>query len=622
MSIATSQWQDIARQLRVDSIRTSSAAKSGHPTSAMSAADVMTVLMTKYLKYDFEHPENPNNDHLIFSKGHASSLLYAMYRAAGVITDDEMMSYRKLGSRLQGHPTPQIPWVDVATGSLGQGLPIGVGVALAGKFLDKLPYTVWVLCGDSEIAEGSIWEAFDKASHYELNNLVAIIDMNRLGQRGETAHGWDSALYAARARAFGWHAIEIDGHDFEQIDAALGAAQAHSDGPVAIIARTMKGRGVSIMEDKPGFHGKALDDEQTRSAIAELGGQSSITFDVQEPPSATPSSTGQTAELSLPRYEVGKTVATRQAYGDALKAVGAARPDVVVTDAEVSNSTMSEVFKNEFPERFFEMFIAEQQMLATAVGFSVRGYVPFASTFGAFMSRAYDFIRMAAISRANIRLCGSHAGVSIGEDGPSQMALEDLAMMRAIHDSTVLYPCDGNQTAHLVAAMADQQGISYLRTSRGATTVIYGPDETFPIGGSKVVRQSDTDRATIVGAGITLHEALKAHDTLAQEGLNVRVIDMYSVKPIDYATLHESLLVTDGRLVVVEDHWPQGGLGSAILESFATHSATPRDAGADFRMVHLAPSELPGSGTPQQMLEVSGISADHIVEAVRTLVSG
>ncbi|HUG14594.1 MAG TPA: transketolase [Thermomicrobiales bacterium] len=622
MSVSTSQWQDIARQLRVDSIRTSTAAKSGHPTSAMSAADIMTVLMTKYLRYDFEHPDNPNNDHLIFSKGHASSLLYAMYRAAGVVTDEVLMSYRKLGSRLQGHPTPVIPWVDVATGSLGQGLPIGVGVALAAKYLDKLPYAVWVLCGDSEMAEGSIWEAFDKASHYKLDNLVVIIDMNRLGQRGETAHGWNSSVYAERARAFGWHAIEIDGHDFGQIDRALGQARDNRGGPVVIVAKTMKGRGVSFMEDRPGFHGKALDAEQARQAIEELGGESSITFDVQEPPAVSPATNGNSGALALPSYELGTTIATRQAYGDALKALGAARPDVVVIDAEVSNSTMSEVFKNEFPERFFEMFIAEQQMVAAAIGFSVRGYVPFASTFGAFMTRAHDFIRMAAISRASIRLCGSHAGVSIGEDGPSQMALEDLAMMRAVHDSTVLYPCDGNQTARLVAAMAEQSGISYLRTTRGATPVIYGPDETFPIGGCKVVRESADDHATIIAAGITLHEALKAADTLASKGINVRVIDLYSVKPVDYQTVHDALLATGGRLVVVEDHWPQGGIGSAILECFATHSASPRDEGADFRMTHLAPSELPGSGTPAELLDQAGISARHIANAVTNLVSG
>jgi transketolase len=621
MSVATDQWPRIAQQLRVDSIRTSTSAKSGHPSSAMSAADVMTVLMTKYLRYDFDHPENPNNDHLIFSKGHASSLLYAMYRAAGAISDEEMMSYRQFGSRMQGHPTPQIPWVDVATGSLGQGMPIGVGVALAGKYLDKLPFHVWVLCGDSEVAEGSIWEAFDKASYYKLDNLITIIDMNRLGQRGETAHGWQSEVYAARARAFGWHAIEIDGHDFDEIDRALGEAQEHSGSPVVIIARTMKGRGVSFMEDKLGWHGKAFDSEQARQAIEELGGETAITFEVQEPTSGTSASSNSSGNLSLPRYEKGSKVATRQAYGDGLKAVGAVRADVVVTDAEVSNSTMSEVFKKEFPDRFFEMFIAEQQMVATAVGMSVRGYVPFASTFGAFMSRAYDFIRMAAISRANIRLCGSHAGVSIGEDGPSQMALEDIAMMRAVHDSTVLYPSDPNQTVQLVAAMADQQGISYMRTTRAATDVIYDADETFTIGGSKVVRQSDNDQVTVIAAGITLHEALKAADQLSSKGINVRVIDLYSVKPVDYATVHAALVATGGRLVVVEDHWPQGGIGSAVLECFATHTAPAEDADIDFRMVHLAPSEIPGSGTPQEMLDFAGISATHIVNAVRELTA-
>jgi len=620
MTVATDQWHAIAQQIRIDSIRTSSQAKSGHPSSAMSAADVMTVVLAKHLRYDFDNPENPNNDHLIFSKGHASGLLYGMYRAAGAITDEQMMTYRQLGSMMQGHPTPQIPWVDVATGSLGQGLPIGVGVALAGKYLDKLPYRVWVLCGDSEWAEGSIYEALDKAGHYKLDNLTVILDMNRLGQRGETAHGWNADVYADRIRAFGCHPIEIDGHDFADIERGLEEAVNHTGSPCVIIARTRKGRGVSFMEDQLGWHGKAIGADQLEAAIQELGGNSNLTIEVHEPASGTPASTGEPGTLQLPRYEMGEKVATRQAYGDALKALGAARPDVVVTDAEVSNSTMSEVFKFEYPERFFEMFIAEQQMVATAVGMSVRGYVPFASTFGAFMSRAYDFIRMAAISGANIRLCGSHAGVSIGEDGPSQMALEDIAMMRAIHDSTVLYPSDPNQTAQLVAAMADQPGISYLRTTREKTSVIYGPDEQFAIGGSKVVRQSDDDKVTIVAAGITLHEALKAADELAAAGTNVRVVDLYSVKPVDYQTLHDAVTATSGRLVVVEDHWPQGGIGSAVLECFATHTASASDHSTDFQMTHLAPSQLPGSASPQEQLEANGISARHIVEAVNGLI--
>ncbi|HEX5165812.1 MAG TPA: transketolase [Thermomicrobiales bacterium] len=620
MTVPTDQWHAIAQQIRLDSIRTSSKAKSGHPSSAMSAADVMTALMAKYLRYDFDNPENPNNDHLIFSKGHASGLLYGMYRAAGAISDEEMMTYRELGSMMQGHPTPQIPWVDVATGSLGQGLPIGVGVALAGKYLDKLPYRVWVLCGDSEWAEGSIYEALDKAGHYQLDNLTVVLDMNRLGQRGETAHGWEADVYADRVRAFGCYPIVIDGHDFGEIDQALQEAVDHTGSPVVIIARTMKGRGVSFMENEFGWHGKAIGPDHIEQATKELGGKTDLTIEVHEPPAGTPASTGKAGTLALPSYDKGDKVATRQAYGDALKALGAARPDVVVTDAEVSNSTMSEVFKFAYPDRFFEMFIAEQQMVAAAVGFSVRGYTPFASTFGAFMSRAYDFIRMAAISRANIRLCGSHAGVSIGEDGPSQMALEDIAMMRAVHDSTVLYPSDPNQTAQLVAAMADQPGISYLRTTREKTPVIYDSAETFPIGGSKVVRQSDDDKVTVVGAGITLHEALKAADELAGSGVHIRVIDLYSVKPVDYKTVHAAVTATDGKLVVVEDHWPQGGIGSAILECFATHTAGGSDRSTDFRMTHLAPSELPGSATPQEQLDTNGISARHIVEAVMGLI--
>jgi transketolase len=620
MTVATDQWHAIAQQIRLDSIRTSSKAKSGHPSSAMSAADVMTVVLAKYLRYDFDNPENPNNDHLIFSKGHASGLLYGMYRAAGAITDAQMMSYRELGSMMQGHPTPEIPWVDVATGSLGQGLPIGVGVALAGKYLDKLPYRVWVLCGDSEWAEGSIYEALDKAGHYQLDNLTVILDLNRLGQRGPTAHGWESDVYADRVRAFGCYPIEIDGHDFGEIDRALREAADHTGSPVVIIAKTKKGRGVSFMEDQLGWHGKAIGPDQIDAATKELGGKTDLTIEVHEPPAGTPASTGTKGKLSLPTYEMGEKVATRQAYGDALKALGAARPDVVVTDAEVSNSTMSEVFKFEYPDRFFEMFIAEQQMVATAVGMSVRGYVPFASTFGAFMSRAYDFIRMAAISGANIRLCGSHAGVSIGEDGPSQMALEDIAMMRAVHDSTVLYPSDPNQAAQLVAAMADQPGISYLRTTREKTPVIYDAGETFTIGGCKVVRQSDDDKVTVVAAGITLHEALKAADELAGSGTNIRVIDLYSVKPVDYRTVHDAVTATNGKLVVVEDHWPQGGLGSAILECFATHTASTTDHATDFQMTHLAPSSLPGSATPQEQLDANGISAKHIVEAVKGLI--
>src|SRR5881397_799688 len=490
-------YRDLARQLRVDSIRCSTAAGSGHPTSSLSAADLIAVLLAGHLRYDFGQPDNPANDHLIFSKGHASPLVYAMFKAAGAINDDELMTFRKFGSRLEGHPTPILPWVDVATGSLGQGLPIGVGVALAGKRVLEAPYHVWVLVGDSETAEGSIWEAFDHAGHEGLANLTAIVDVNRLGQRGPTELEWDMGAYAARVRAFGVDPIVIDGHDLSEIDDAYARART-AGRPTAVLARTMKGKGVSFLENKEGWHGKALDPEQAKHAIAELGGElRSRTFSVQKPEAWERPSLQRTGSLALKTYS--EPIATRKAYGEALAALGAARKDVVVLDAEVSNSTHAEDFKKTAPERFFEMYIAEQQMVAAAVGMQVVGLVPFASTFAAFFTRAYDFIRMAAISRANIRLVGSHAGVSIGEDGPSQMGLEDLAMMRAVHGSTVLYPCDGNQTAKLVAAMADREGIVYMRTTRANTPVIYGAADEFAIGGSRVVRGGGADdRVTVI----------------------------------------------------------------------------------------------------------------------------
>src|ERR671934_1837691 len=426
-------WRELGQQFRVDSIRCAAAAKSGHPTSGMSAADLMAVLLAKYYRYDFDNPKDPANDRLVFSKGHASTLLYAIYRAAGAISEQELLTYRQFSSILEGHPTPRIPWVDVATGSLGQGLPYGVGMGIAGKRLDKTDMRVWVLCGDSEIAEGSQWEAFEHAAYYELDNIVAILDINRLGQRGETMHGWDLSSYANRARAFGWHAIEIDGHDIEAIDAAYQEAL-DTKRPTAIVARTLKGKGVKAVEDKPGWHGKALDNPE--EAIEELGGIRNITVEVAKPDTTGPRAEFQRGELELPRYDVGEEVATRKAYGEALAALGKARTDIVGMDGEVSNSTFAEIFRDAVPDRYFEMFIAEQQMIAAAVGVQVTGWRPFASTFSAFVSRAYDFVRMSAISRANYCLSGSHAGVSIGEEGPSQMGLEDIAALRAGHAST------------------------------------------------------------------------------------------------------------------------------------------------------------------------------------------
>ena len=528
--------RELGQQLRVDAIRCSDAAGSGHPTSSMSAADLMAVLVDGYLHLDAADLANPGNDHLIFSKGHASPLYYALLKAAGIITDDELLTFRRFGSRLEGHPTPRIPPTDVATGSLGQGLPIGVGIAEAGRRLDRLPYRVWVLCGDSELAEGSIWEAFMHAGWAGLDNLTAIVDVNRLGQTRETMLGWDLDTYAARARTFGWHAITVDGHDVLGIEAAYAEAVATTGRPTAIFARTKKGKGVAAVEDQPNQHGKPL--VHAADAIAELGGERDLQVrlsppQVDEPPYVFPRGHGE-----LPTWQVGEEVPTRLAYGTALAALGDLRGDVVALDGEVSNSTHSELFARAHPERYFEMFIAEQQLVAAAVGMSVRGWVGYASTFAAFLSRAYDFIRMAAVSRVDLRLVGSHAGVSIGQDGPSQMALEDLAMMRAVHGSTVLHPSDAHQTAQLVAAMADLPGISYLRTLRAATPVRTPADEPVRVGGSRVLRTGDD--ITLVGCGITVGEAETAADRLADEGIRATVLDCYSIKPLDGPAAHST----------------------------------------------------------------------------------
>src|ERR671930_194019 len=514
--------RELGQQLRVDSIRPSAVAKSGHPSSGLSAADLMAVLLDGYLRYDFDEPRNPANDRLVFSKGHASTLMYAMFRAAGAIGDEELESYRQFDSIFEGHPTPRIPWVDVATGSLGQGLPLGVGMAIAGKYLDRLPYRVWVLCGDSEMAEGSMWEAFEHATHYELDNLTAIIDVNRLGQRGETMVGWDLDMYRDRAHAFGWETIEIDGHDVEAIDRAYTEAASATGKPAVVIARTIKGTGVKAVENQLGWHGKALDNPD--EAIEELGGMRNIHVDVAKP-DAGERHTFPSGDLELPRYDVGDEVATRKAYGEALAALGAARGDVVALDGEVSNSTFAEFFAKAHPERYFEMYISEQQMLAAAVGLQARGWNAFASTFAAFLSRAYDFIRMAAISRVNLRLAGSHAGVSI------------------------------------------------------------------------------------IGAGVTLHEALKAADSLADDGITARVIDLYSIKPIDVETLQAAAEAT-GRIVTVEDHFPEGGLGDAVL-------AAPAENGERARVAKLAVSDMPRSGKPAELLNAYGIDAEHISAAAR-----
>ena len=620
---------ELAAQLRVDSVRSSTSAGSGHPTSSMSAADLLAVLVTRHLCYDWDDPRSPANDHLIFSKGHASPLLYSVFKAVGVVSEQELMTgYRRFGQRLQGHPTPVLPWVDVATGSLGQGLPDGVGVALAGKCLDKLPYRVWVLCGDGELAEGSIWEALDKASHYQLSNLVVIVDVNRLGQSGPTDLGWNLDAYARRAGAFGARTLVIDGHDLAAIDDALATAgQAAGEQPTVILAKTNKGHGFSEVEDRQGWHGRPFPPDMAERAIAELGGVRNLVLRGPRPQpvpashrSAAPVSTGAAPPSSAdaggpmpgtPRYAVGDKVATRKAYGDALVALGARDPKVVALDGEVKNSTFALEFARAYPERYFEMFIAEQQMVAAATGLAVRGYAAFASTFAAFWTRAHDFIRMAAISGVSLRLTGSHSGVEIGADGPSQMGLEDLAMMRAVHGSTVLYPADGTSTAALVQAMAVTPGLSYLRTTRGAYPGLYPAGEAFPVAGSKVLRSGAHDDVTLVGAGVTLHECLRAAEMLGAEGISARVIDCYSIKPIDTTILTAAADATSGRIVVAEDHRPEGGLGSAVTDALLAAGRS------GLSIAHLAVRDLPGSGSGRELLAWAGIDASHIAAAAR-----
>ncbi|GAA2132595.1 transketolase [Glycomyces algeriensis] len=612
MSVIEARTSDIAelgQQLRVDAVRASARAGSGHPTSSMSAADLMAGLLTGHLHYDFDHPHLPGNDRLVFSKGHASPLLYAMLHAAGAIDEERLLTYRRLGSELEGHPTPRLPWVDVATGSLGQGLPIGVGMALGAR-LSGSPARVWVLCGDGEIAEGSMWEAFAAAADFGLGNLCAIVDVNRLGQTGPTRYEWDTAAYAAQIGGFGWHTVEIDGHDPVAIDKAYAEA-ARQDVPTAILAKTRKGKGVAAAEDREGLHGKPL--AESEKAVVELGGVRESLVRVSPPRSREPRRTQPSQPMAYPSFSVGSSAATRDGFGAAIEALGEANPDVVVVDGEVADSTRTAAFKKAFPNRFFECYIAEQQMIAAAVGLQSQGWIPYASTFAAFLTRAHDFLRMAAIGGADLRVVGSHAGVSIGADGPSQMGLEDLAMFRALWRSVVLYPCDANQAAHLTATMADLPGISYLRTTRAATPVIYRGDELFPVGGSRTLVGSAHDRAVIVAAGITVSESLGAAERLADEGIPVRVIDAYSIKPLDAATIRQAAADT-GRVLTVEDHWPVGGLGDAVLDAVA--GQVP-----DVRFHKLAVRGMPGSAGPAEQMAAAGIDSAAIVRATQRLVA-
>ena len=598
------RFEDISKLLRYYILTSTTKAGSGHVTSSLSAVDLMTVLFFDKLRFNLKKPSFTNNDRLIFSKGHASPLFYALWAVAGAIKKSELLTLRKFGSRLEGHPTLAFPFTEAGTGSLGQGLSIGLGMALNAK-LDKLSYQTYVLMGDGEMAEGQVWEAMQLASHYKLDNLLAIVDVNRLGQSGETILGHDLEKYAERCRAFGWEVVVVDGHDFREIDKALKTLRQTQGAPKIILARTFKGKYISFLENKDNWHGKSLNDADLEKALKEIGEvDQKLVVELKTPQKF------KVASLKFKNYrrptsidyKLGEEIATRKAYGDSLVKLGEMNPNVVVLDGDTKNSTYSEFFKNKFPERFFEMFIAEQNMVGAAIGLSRRGKIPFISTFAAFFTRAFDQVRMANYSNANIKFVGSHAGVSIGQDGVSQMGLEDLAMFRSILGSIVLYPSDAISTEKLVQLMAEHFGIVYMRTTRAATPVIYDKKESFVIGGSKVLRQSKKDVATIIAAGITLFEALKAYEELKKKNIFVRVIDLYSVKPVDKKTLLKAAKETE-RIIVVEDHYAEGGMGSAVLEALE----------GKFPVEIMAVRKIPKSGTPQELLDYEGISAKSII---------
>jgi transketolase len=605
--------EKLARLVRYFSLVSTTEAGSGHPTSSLSASDLMTgLLFGGIFRFDVDRPEHPNNDRLIFSKGHASPLFYSLWAAAGQVTEQELMTLRKFGSPLEGHPTMAFRYTEAATGSLGQGLAIGLGMALNAKLIDKLPYKTYVLLGDSEMSEGSQWEAMEIAAHYKLGNLIGIIDVNRLGQRGETMYGHDLSVYEKRVSSFGWETIVIDGHSMTAILEAFGKALSAQDKPVMIIARTVKGKGVSFIEDKNGWHGKALNKEELKRALEELGPVDiSLRGDIRKPEDLAPDRR-EPGKVLDPSYPADKPVATRRAYGNALARIAPAFPGMVVLDAEVSNSTFSEIFKEKYPERFFEMFIAEQNMVGAALGLSRMGKIPFISTFAAFFTRAFDQIRMSQYSEANIKFCGSHSGVSIGQDGSSQMGLEDIAMFRTVLNSVVLYPSDAVSTERLVQEAAERRGIFYIRTTRGSTPLIYKTDENFPIGGSKVLRESDKDEVTVIGAGITLHEALAAYEELKSGGIFIRIIDLYSVKPIDHRTLRSAATVTRA-MITAEDHFAEGGLGEAVRSEMAD---------VDIPIHSLAVRKMPKSGKPEELLDYEEISRNAIIKKVREILQG
>jgi len=605
--------EDIATRLRIDSIRATTAAKSGHPSSAASAADLAAAIFFDAMQFDADEPRAVTSDRFVLSKGHAAPLLYAAWAEVGWIKREELTTLRQIDSDLEGHPTPRLPFVDVATGSLGQGLSVGIGLALGARLAGS-EARIFVLLGDGETAEGSVWEAVQMAGHRALDNLIAVVDVNALGQSGPTMLGHDLDAYRRRFVAFGWRAQTLDGHDVPQIVAALRRARRTRGAPSALIAQTVKGKGIEGVEGLPAWHGKPLPPEDAERAISAL---ESRLHHVPPPPIRRPRArrvaraTTAVAE-TRPDAPTG-AVATREAYGQALVRLGAVDPRIVVLDGDVKNSTYAERFLDAYPERYVEGFIAEQNMVGVAAGFAAQGAIPFVSSFACFLTRAADQIRMAGISRSNVKLCGSHAGVSIGEDGPSQMGLEDLALFRAVPDAVVLYPADGVATDACVQLAASCHGLVYIRTTRMKTEAVYGADEPFPIGGLKVVRARDGDRLTVIGAGITLHEALAAADELAKTGIGVRVIDLYCLKPLDRTALLEAARATGGTLLTVEDHYAEGGLGAAVAEALS-------DTGV---VIHrLAVREIPRSGAPRQLLERYGIGRAAIARTVGEILSG
>jgi transketolase len=610
MNVDLETLSGLASQLRIHSIASTTAAGSGHPTSCCSAAELVAALFFGHMRFDPKNPRHPNNDRFILSKGHAAPLLYAVWAELGFLPQSELVHLRELNSELEGHPTPRLPFVDVATGSLGQGLSVGVGMALSAE-LDGLDFRTYVLIGDGECAEGSVWEAASLAGLHDLNNLIALIDVNRLGQSQETAFGHDLDVYQKRFESFNWRTEVIDGHDLEEILEVLAAAGL-GDQPLAIIARTYKGAGISFLQDKDGWHGKALSKEEAERAIAELKPRARSGLNLPIPPPS---------EIALPHFETstqfppisyrpGENVATREAYGNALARIGSVEKRIVALDGDTKNSTYSEKFLKKFPNRFTECFIAEQNMVGVATGLAARGKIPFVSTFAAFFTRAGDQIRMAGLSQANIKLAGSHVGVSIGEDGGSQMGLEDLALMRAVQGSVVLYPADAVSTEKLVEQMTWHRGLCFLRTSRPKTPVIYGNDELFPIGGAKVLRQSEADFLTVVTAGVTLFEALQAAEALEKEGIRIAVIDAYSVKPLGVDVIREVAMKTGQWILTVEDHYPEGGLGDAVAGALSAEG---------FRVHKLAVNGLPRSGKPAELMAKYGIDAAAIVRKVKSI---